>query len=464
MPVPSSPSPSSLELLTELNREITLRRETESMLSQVLSRVGQQRGGDFFQTLVAELGQTLKVAFVLVGRVSDDRRQINTIAVSAHGQVVDNISYELFGTPCQEVTSQGVCIHPSKVQQLYPLDRLLVQMQVESYLGVPLIGRDNATLGLLIALDTKPLDGHKRFQVLSLFSVFAHRAAAEFEHQQLLASLETQVSERTADLEHKNVQLEQTLSELASAEHALVQTERLALIGDLVGGVVDELRAPLTLASTALSCLELHQQRLASHLDHEPLTRSQFTGLVEEHQNSLSLLHHNLTTAQTITERFAHVARKPQQGQRSTVNLSRLFEDVTQSFSHQLGQRGMDVQTRIDGPLQFQGYPGLIAQATAQLLQLALAPELSVLPNQPLQLNASNDRRGLCLTLTLTTPIAHSACELLTVANGISGERQGPAFSAYLLDLTMRRAAGEFNCQPVDTNRLQLQLRLPLGS
>lgn len=463
MAVPPSPSPSSLELLTELNREMKLRRETETMLSQVLSRVGQQRGGAFFQRLVAELGQTLKLAYVLVGRVSDDRRQINTIAVSAHGQVVDNISYDLLGTPCQDVTLQGVCIHPSRVQQLYPLDRLLVEMQVESYLGVPLLGRDDQTLGLLVALDTKPLGEHQRFQVLSLFSVFAHRAAAEFEHQQLLASLEQQVAERTAALEHKNRQLEQTLSELASAEHALMQTERLALIGDLVGGVVDELRAPLTLASTALSCLELHQQRLAGHLDREPLTRSQFTGLIEEHQHSLTLLHHNLATAQTITERFAHVARKPQQGQRSTVNLSRLFDDVTQSFSHQLNQRGLEVRTRIEGQLQFQGYPGLIAQATAQLLQLALAPELGALPNQPLQLDASNDHRGLRLTLTLVTPIARSACALLTVANGVGGERQGPAFSAYLLDLTMRRAAGDFDCQPMADNRLQLLLSLPLG-
>lgn len=458
-----SPSPSSLELLTELNREIKLRRETEAMLTAVLAQVGQQRGSAFFQTLVLELGRALNVAYVLVGRLSDNRREVNTIAVCAHGQLADNMSYSLFGTPCQEVSDQGVCIHTRHVQQLFPLDHLLADMRVESYLGVPLIGRSNATLGLLVALDTKPLDEHKRFQLLSLFSVFAHRAAAEFEHQQLLASLEQQVRERTAALEQKNRQLEQTLETLADTEQALVQTERLALIGDLVGGVVDELRAPLTMASTALSCLELQQQRLAGHLAQEPLTRSQFVSLLAEHQNSLGLLHHNLATAQTITERFAQVARKPQQGQRSTVNLGRMLEDVHQSFNHQLNQRGLELMISIDGPPQFQGYPSLITQAAAQLLQLALSPELGAHPNQPLQLEARNDHRTLQLCLTLETPLATAACALLNVANGTKGERQGPAFSAYLLDLTMRRAAGSFHCQPLGSAQLQLKLQIPLA-
>lgn len=463
MTLPPSPSPSSLELLTELNREMKLRRETEAMLAAVLARVGRQRGGDFFQTLVIELGQALGVAYVLVGKISADRRQVNTIAVSAHGQLVDNISYALFGTPCQDVTNQGVCIHPRNVQNHYPLDHLLTEMQVESYLGMPLLGRNDDTLGLLVALDTKPLDEHKRFQLLSLLTVFAYRAAAEFEHQQLLASLDQLVRDRTAALEENNRQLEQTLTELASTQQALMQTERLALIGDLVGGVVDELRAPLTMASTALSCLELQQQRLAGHLDREPLTRSQFVSLLGEHRNSLGLLHHNLATAQTITERFAHVARKPQQGQRSTVNLGHLIDDVVQSFSHQLNQRGIQVQVHLEGATQFQGYPSLLGQATAQLLQLALAPELGTLPNEPLRVDACNDSHGLQISLTLFTPLASSACALLKVAGKFTSDRAGPAFSAFLLDMSMRRVAGCFDCQPLDGKTLQLRLHIPLG-
>jgi PAS domain S-box-containing protein len=63
------------------------------------------------------------------------------------------------------------------VLELYPDNTNLKAMQAVSYLGVPLFDADQAVLGHLAVLDTKPLPADPR--LISLFEIFAARATAE---------------------------------------------------------------------------------------------------------------------------------------------------------------------------------------------------------------------------------------------------------------------------------------------
>ena len=67
----------------------------------------------------------------------DDNTKADTLALSSDGKIIENISYPLQGTPCEHVANAETIIHPNNIQQLFPNDHLLVEMEAVSYAGVP---------------------------------------------------------------------------------------------------------------------------------------------------------------------------------------------------------------------------------------------------------------------------------------------------------------------------------------
>jgi two-component system NtrC family sensor kinase len=61
----------------------------------------------------------------------------------------------------------------------------------------------------------------------------------------LKAALEVQVKERTAELTRQKEELEQTLNELKSAQSQLIQSEKMASLGELTAGIAHEIQNPL---------------------------------------------------------------------------------------------------------------------------------------------------------------------------------------------------------------------------
>jgi PAS domain S-box-containing protein len=106
----------------------------------------------------------------------------HTLAVWAGGAFADNFSYQLAGTPCQNVTRQGPCFYPEGVRQRFPEDLLLVEMGVEGYGGTPLRDSRGRTIGVLAALHDRRLEESP--QALELLQSFAARAAAELERRE----------------------------------------------------------------------------------------------------------------------------------------------------------------------------------------------------------------------------------------------------------------------------------------
>jgi two-component system NtrC family sensor kinase len=61
----------------------------------------------------------------------------------------------------------------------------------------------------------------------------------------LKAELEIQVKERTAELTSQKEELEQTLNELKATQSQLVQSEKMASLGELTAGIAHEIQNPL---------------------------------------------------------------------------------------------------------------------------------------------------------------------------------------------------------------------------
>ena len=136
-------------------------------------------GQGFFESLVIHLAQIFNAQYAFIGLYDDNKKAIKTIALSANGTIVDNFSYALKDTPCEEVVGQETCAICTGVQSLYPDDLLLQEMNIEGYIGSPIFDPEGAPVGIMVVLDTKPLE--RVDQVKSILEIFASRAGAEIQ-------------------------------------------------------------------------------------------------------------------------------------------------------------------------------------------------------------------------------------------------------------------------------------------
>ncbi|MCK6456408.1 MAG: sigma 54-interacting transcriptional regulator [Phycisphaerae bacterium] len=140
-------------------------------------------GQEFFQTLVRHLAAAIgtKYAFIaeFLGETPPGSRagRARTIAFWFKDAIVENVEWDLRGTPCEDVVFGSLCHHATGVSKKFPADEPLVQMGIESYLGVPLRDADGRTLGHLAVFDDRPMPPEPRR--LFIFRIFAARATAE---------------------------------------------------------------------------------------------------------------------------------------------------------------------------------------------------------------------------------------------------------------------------------------------
>jgi PAS domain S-box-containing protein len=159
-------------------------------LRAIVEGTARNTGDVFFQSLVRHLATAVGVGYAFVAEFAQLPARVRTIANWGHGRIIDNVEYDLAGTPCEDVVRGGLCHHPQRVREKFPDDQYLIDHAIESYLGVPLVDGDGRVLGHLAIYDERPMPAEPRW--LFIFRIFAARAAAELERlrveQQLVES------------------------------------------------------------------------------------------------------------------------------------------------------------------------------------------------------------------------------------------------------------------------------------
>jgi signal transduction histidine kinase/DNA-binding NarL/FixJ family response regulator len=222
-------------ILQQLQAEVAERQHSEQILRLIVEGTASVTGEEFFRSLVRSLSTALNVRYALVsGCIDTPPTRVCTYAFWQGNEFGKNGEYDLYGTPCEQVFSgQGCQYFPEGVQALFPLEKELVDMEAESYAGIPLLSSGGDLLGHLAVLDNKVFGDEPRHT--AILEIFAARAAAEIERQQAAEAL-------------------------LEASKAL---EQLAEIGELASMIVHEIRNPLTtmlLGLNAFKRLELPEQ------------------------------------------------------------------------------------------------------------------------------------------------------------------------------------------------------------
>ena len=251
-----------------VGRDITDLKEVEATLHNLAAITA--TGSDFFSELVFRMAQALTVTHVIVAEKVDDTLQ--TLAVWSDGALQPNFTYAYAPTPCESTLKDGWFYCEDQLQERFPNDPL-VEMAAESYLGIALHNAQSEAIGVLCLLSRDSLKRHRRTE--QLLRIFAARAAAELQRQQVIAELErlnhdleAKVLERTMALQEREIYY-RTLIEGASDG---------ILIADQQGNFIDANRqAEVLLGYTQAEITSMHFSQI-----HPPEDLPAINGLFEE--------------------------------------------------------------------------------------------------------------------------------------------------------------------------------------
>jgi len=154
-----------------------LDRAEMSALRAIVEGTAHASGVEFFRTLVRHLAKAMDAAYAFVAEFAGSETRVRTIAYFGQDRLLENVEWDLAGTPCEEVVKGNLCHHPAGVSRKFPADEPLVRMGIESYLGVPLVAPDGKHLGHLAVFDPRPMPDEPGRAMI--FRIFAARAAAE---------------------------------------------------------------------------------------------------------------------------------------------------------------------------------------------------------------------------------------------------------------------------------------------
>jgi PAS domain S-box-containing protein len=154
---------------------------TDEVLRYIVEGTASVTGDEFFRALTHCLAKALGVRWAFVSEFAQVRTRVCMLAFWAGDAFASPVEYDLRNTPCELVLQGQVGFYPKSVPELFPLDKPLIGLGVQSFLAIPITNAQGEVLGHLAAMDDKPMREDPRD--LQIFRIFGARAGAELERR-----------------------------------------------------------------------------------------------------------------------------------------------------------------------------------------------------------------------------------------------------------------------------------------
>ncbi len=161
-----------LAITQDITEKKKIERDTQALVESTAGIIGQ----DFFDITAANLCEWLECDCTIIGEITSDG-MVKSISMILDGESVNDYSYPLKGSPCEEAANEGYCVYAENVTAFFPNDTDLIDMDAVGYVGASLQGRTGEVTGVICCISRNKLSISKQTQ--DVMKIIAARISAE---------------------------------------------------------------------------------------------------------------------------------------------------------------------------------------------------------------------------------------------------------------------------------------------
>lgn len=191
---------------------------------------------------------------------------------------------------------------------------------------------------------------------------------AEQQSLKLNLELEDKVNKRTEALKDSNQELLSTLEKLHQFQGQLVESEKMASLGDMVAGVAHEVNTPIGLGVTASSLLSDRIDEIKICFDQKTLKSSQLKRFLADGQENISIIYRNLQRAAELISSFKKVAVDQSSEDFRAFNFNDLLNEIMMTLAPQIKSTPYVINFNCPEDLIVVSKPGPINQIFINLI------------------------------------------------------------------------------------------------
>ena len=184
----------------------------------------------------------------------------------------------------------------------------------------------------------------------------------------LNGELEVKVHDRTQKFEESNLQLQASLDNLTLAQDQLVQSEKMASLGQLVAGVAHEVNTPLGICVTSITALKEKVEDLQKAIDSQELTKSFLTETLNLLIEYEQIIERSLNKSVQLIRSFKSVAVEQHTDPEVNINLHQHVYDVVNTVKTLFKQKKYHINIDVDENLSLVTYPSAWNQILTNFL------------------------------------------------------------------------------------------------
>lgn len=371
----------------------------EQFIPNIIKSLKATYGEEFFNTISLQLNEIIGADFTFIAKLNKQQHTAKTISLVSNNAIIDNFEYALQDTPCADVSDDNICMYPKDICRLYPNDQLLIDMDIDGYIGVPLHDSQGQVMGIVVALYKNEIKNS--LLVSTLFDFFSGRISAEIERAErekelydLNETLEHRVSQRTQELS-------ETLTRLKQYQDTLVEQEKMASLGNLVAGVAHEINTPLGVAILSSSYIDEVIQKLNKEMQANSLTKKSFNqsiGNIIEAQDSIRF---NLTRAAELVQSFKQVAVDRNMDDLQEIQLKPWLERIRNSLLPMLKKQQIEFNLDCHQDIKINSFPAKLTQVITNLVSNSAThafPTEQHIDNKRIDIKAKINKEELTIT------------------------------------------------------------------
>jgi two-component system, NtrC family, sensor kinase len=278
----------------------------ELLIQEIIKSIANTYGDKFFNALILALDKAIKSDHTFIARIDKCQQISQVVALVSKGEVSEAFEYPLKNSPCADVADNSVCLYPQNIIEAFPQDQLLIDLNIEGYIGSPLHDSKGDVMGIIVAMYEQPIEDQEL--TMALFQLFSGRISAEFERvdrEQELLSLNHQLDDK---VHQRTTELENVIKKLQETQHQLIEAEKMSALGNMVAGIAHEVNTPLGIAITAQSHLAEQFKIFTQKLAKNSVSMKDMQHFIEANEQSLPMIDKNLYRAKKLIENFKETA------------------------------------------------------------------------------------------------------------------------------------------------------------